>query len=82
MARRSKTNNPLPKGSGIKLTNAQKAEVYPRIVRMYESGLSVRAIARAEGRSYGWVWKVLDLNHIQMRPRGGDTRSPRARRNQ
>lgn len=43
-------------------------------VRRYEAGDSIRAIADASGRSYGFVHRVLAENEVRLRPRGGDTK--------
>ena len=43
-------------------------------VRRYEAGDSIRAIANASGRSYGFVHRVLAENEVQWRQRGGNTK--------
>ncbi len=43
-------------------------------VARYQSGDSIRAIADASGRSYGFVHRVLAENGVELRPRGGDTK--------
>ncbi|CAM5339666.1 hypothetical protein SGLAM104S_08353 [Streptomyces glaucescens] len=42
--------------------------------RQYEQGLSIRAIAEAHGRSYGFVHRVLTEAEAPLRNRGGDHR--------
>lgn len=40
----------------------------------YQAGDSIRSIAQASGRSYGFVHRVLAENGVELRARGGDTK--------
>ncbi|MEU5549171.1 helix-turn-helix domain-containing protein [Micromonospora sp. NPDC047793] len=44
------------------------------MVMLYTSGHSIRAIAAATGRSYGFVHRVLTESGVQLRVRGGARR--------
>ncbi|MFC9930945.1 helix-turn-helix domain-containing protein [Streptomyces sp. NPDC127190] len=45
----------------------------------YKEGRSIRAIAEAHGRSYGFVHRVLTEADVPLRSRGGDVRSGTSR---
>lgn len=45
-----------------------------RIVSLYRSGWSIRAVAAQTGRSYGFVHRVLTASGVQIRHRGGAIR--------
>lgn len=50
-----------------------------RIVAAYQSGDSIRAIAATYGMVYGSVRSLLLRQGVQLRGRGGDTRSVKPR---
>lgn len=42
----------------------------------YAAGASIRALAQENGRSYGFVHRLLSENEVTFRGRGGATRRP------
>lgn len=70
----------LPKHSRI--TGMRRAQVGAALARQYERGQSIREIAEAIGRSYGFVHRILgEQSDLVLRGRGGDPRrKPRTRR--
>ncbi|GAA2629341.1 helix-turn-helix domain-containing protein [Actinomadura fulvescens] len=63
------STNQLPPRRRIKGEDRRSAA--SAFVSRYESGLSVRALASESGRSYGFVYKLLQENGAAMRGRGG-----------
>lgn len=64
---------------GARLTGADRDKLASRLVKKYESGSSIRALAEETGRSYGFVHRVLTESDVTLRGRGGATRgTPRA----
>ncbi|UOX85307.1 helix-turn-helix domain-containing protein [Amycolatopsis sp. FBCC-B4732] len=55
-------------GKGVK----RRGIDWPALCDAYDSGDSVRALAEAEGLSYGTVYRGLRKAGITFRPRGGD----------
>jgi hypothetical protein len=49
----------------------QKETIKPEIISRYRSGYSIRAIAEAVGRSYGFVNRIISDSDTPMRPQGG-----------
>ncbi|MBM4826533.1 MULTISPECIES: helix-turn-helix domain-containing protein [Streptomyces] len=58
------------------ITGAARKELAEVMKREYEEGRSIRAIAEAHGRSYGFVHRVLGEAGVPLRSRGGDVRVP------
>ncbi|MEV0278568.1 helix-turn-helix domain-containing protein [Streptomyces sp. NPDC050610] len=55
-----------------RLRGQQRKEVAEAVVNAYDPGsASIRDIADATGRSYGWVHQVLKDQKVPLRPRGG-----------
>jgi transposase-like protein len=44
------------------------------LARRYRDGASVRKLAREVGKSYGFVYRMLEEAGVTMRPRGGQVR--------
>ena len=44
------------------------------VVKQYEAGTSIRAIAAQVNRSYGFVHRLLSESSADLRPRGGPNR--------
>jgi transposase len=63
----------IKKGSRIVGTDRDKLAA--DLKKKYEKGASIRALAEIIGRSYGFVHRVLSETGVQLRGRGGDTRS-------
>ncbi|MEQ4718358.1 helix-turn-helix domain-containing protein [Nonomuraea sp. B19D2] len=53
-------------------------ELRTEMVRMYEGGMSIRAIGQATGRNYGGVHKILEDRGITFRSRGGNRKKTTA----
>lgn len=53
------------------LRGAERKAVARELAARYRSGESIRAIARDIGRSYCYVWHLLDDAGVQFRSRGG-----------
>jgi predicted transcriptional regulator len=67
--------NQLPKS--IRITGERREQLGVRLARKYQAGQSIRALAEATGRSYGFVHRLLDEQpDVTFRSRGGNTRSP------
>ncbi|MFI9809907.1 helix-turn-helix domain-containing protein [Streptomyces sp. NPDC052301] len=57
------------------ITGGAREELAQSLAREYEDGQSIRAIADAHGKSYGFVHRVLTEAGVPLRSRGGDVRS-------
>ncbi|MFH7339947.1 helix-turn-helix domain-containing protein [Streptomyces sp. KHY 26] len=58
------------------ITGGAREELAEAIAREYREGRSIRALAEAHGRSYGFVHRLLTEAGVPLRPRGGDVRTP------
>jgi hypothetical protein len=63
----------LQKGSRI--TGAARDKLGSQLVKRYEKGSSIRALAEETGRSYGFIHRVLSESGVTLRSRGGATRT-------
>ncbi len=63
---------------GKQITGAAREEFAARFQAAYEGGASIRALARAHGRSYGTMHRILTQAGVVLRGRGGATRSQSA----
>ena len=66
----------LKKGSRVSGTERDKLATDLR--RKYDSGESIRDLAAATGRSYGFVHRMLSESGATLRGRGGATRGRKA----
>lgn len=66
---------------GARIVGDQRTALRGELAGRYADGESIRAIAADLGRSYGWVQTVLKEAGVELRSRGGDTRSAAARAN-
>jgi transposase len=57
---------------GKQITGTAREKIAREMKKQYEEGLSIRAIAEAHGRSYGFVHRVLSEADVNLRSRGGD----------
>ncbi|MFE2276531.1 helix-turn-helix domain-containing protein [Streptomyces sp. NPDC059454] len=57
---------------GKQITGAAREELAREMREQYENGRSIRAIAEAHGRSYGFVHRVLTEADAPLRSRGGN----------
>lgn len=62
----------LKKGSRV--TGGDRERLAADLKRKYESGQSIRLLAEASGRSYGFVHRILSESGASLRGRGGATR--------
>lgn len=61
-------------GSGRRIVGDERQTLAEQYQQQYQAGQSIRAIAEASGRSYGFVHRVLNENGVELRARGGDTK--------
>lgn len=61
------------------ITGGERKRLAEAFAREYGEGRSIRAIAEAHGRSYGFVHSVLNEAGVSLRARGGDVRTGTAR---
>ena len=59
---------------GRRIVGNERMELAENFAERYAAGDSIRAIADASGRSYGFVHRVLNENGVTLRARGGDTK--------
>lgn len=59
---------------GRRIVGDERTELAESFAQRYAAGDSIRAIADASGRSYGFVHRVLNENGVTLRARGGDTK--------
>ncbi len=62
----------LKKGSRV--TGGARDRLASELKRKYEGGESIRLLASASGRSYGFVHRILSESGATLRGRGGATR--------
>ncbi len=60
---------------GARITGAERAKLAGDLKRQYDKGRSIRDLAESNGRSYGFVHRVLSESGVTLRGRGGSTRS-------
>jgi predicted transcriptional regulator len=63
----------LKKGSRI--TGITRDKLGSELMKKYEKGASIRALAESTGRSYGFIHRVLTESGVTLRGRGGATRT-------
>jgi hypothetical protein len=59
---------------GIRVSGEDRAELAAQLKRRYDAGESIRRLAAATGRSYGFVHRLLSEAGAELRGRGGATR--------
>jgi hypothetical protein len=59
---------------GRRVTGPERTTLAKDLSRRYAAGESIRALAEATGRSYGFVHRVLTESGATLRGRGGSTR--------
>jgi hypothetical protein len=60
---------------GTRVTGADRQKLAADLQKRYRAGESIRALAAATGRSYGFVHRILAESGVALRSRGGATRS-------
>jgi hypothetical protein len=63
----------LKKGSRV--TGAERDRLAADLRKKYDGGQSIRTLAAASGRSYGFVHRMLSESGATLRGRGGATRT-------
>ncbi|WP_306370741.1 helix-turn-helix domain-containing protein [Nocardiopsis sp. CC223A] len=61
-------------GKGIRVAGENRSELAVELKRRYDAGESIRQLAAATGRSYGFVHRLLGEAGVELRGRGGATR--------
>ena len=59
---------------GTRVTGSDRARMASDLKGRYDSGESIRALALATGRSYGFIHRMLTEQGVALRGRGGSTR--------
>lgn len=57
-----------------RLSGEERSELAADLKRRYDEGESIRRLAAATGRSYGFVHRLLSEAGVELRGRGGATR--------
>jgi hypothetical protein len=60
-----------------RITGTEREKLASELRKQYDAGASIRALAAASGRSYGFVHRILTESGVNMRSRGGATRGRR-----
>jgi predicted transcriptional regulator len=63
---------------GARITGADRNKLAADLRKQYDKGKSIRELAEAHGRSYGFVHRVLSESGVTLRGRGGATRTKAA----
>ena len=59
---------------GARVTGADRSKLATDLKKRYDGGESIRALANATGRSYGFIHRILTETGVTLRGRGGATR--------
>lgn len=59
---------------GARVTGADRTKLASDLKKRYDAGESIRSLAAATGRSYGFVHRILSETGVTLRGRGGATR--------
>ena len=59
---------------GTRVTGTERNKLATDLKKRYDSGESIRALANATGRSYGFIHRILTETGVALRGRGGATR--------
>ena len=60
---------------GVRITGDDRDRMATDLKERYLSGESIRALAADTGRSYGFIHRLLTEHDVELRGRGGATRS-------
>jgi len=63
---------------GSRVTGMERDRLATDLRRKYDMGESIRDLASATGRSYGFVHRILSESGANLRGRGGATRTRKA----
>ena len=59
---------------GTRVTGADRNKLATDLKKRYDAGESIRSLAAATGRSYGFIHRILTETGVALRGRGGATR--------
>ena len=59
---------------GTRVTGPDRSKLATDLKKRYDGGESIRALANATGRSYGFIHRILTETGVTLRGRGGATR--------
>ena len=59
---------------GTRVTGADRSKLATDLKARYDAGESIRSLATATGRSYGFIHRILTETGVALRGRGGATR--------
>jgi hypothetical protein len=59
---------------GTRVTGADRSKLASDLKSRYDAGESIRSLAAATGRSYGFIHRLLTEHGVALRGRGGATR--------
>ena len=59
---------------GTRVTGADRSKLATDLKKRYDAGESIRSLAHATGRSYGFIHRILTETGVALRGRGGATR--------
>ena len=59
---------------GTRVTGEDRSKLATDLKKRYDGGESIRALASATGRSYGFIHRILTETGVTLRGRGGATR--------
>jgi predicted transcriptional regulator len=65
---------------GARITGPDRNKLATDLKKQYDKGKSIRELADAHGRSYGFVHRVLSESGTTLRGRGGATRTKTKRK--
>lgn len=60
---------------GARITGPDRTKLAAELRKQYDKGKSIRELADTHGRSYGFVHRVLSESGVNLRGRGGATRT-------
>ena len=60
---------------GARITGSARDKLTADLRKKYEKGQSIRSLAESTGRSYGFIHRLLVDAEVQLRGRGGATRT-------
>ena len=59
---------------GTRVTGADRNKLATDLKARYDAGESIRSLATATGRSYGFIHRILTETGVALRGRGGATK--------
>ena len=59
---------------GTRVTGTDRSKLATDLKKRYDAGESIRSLANATGRSYGFIHRVLTETGVTLRGRGGAAR--------